>query len=471
MSVRRAASMALALALAALPAAADKLDKESKNWLEQVGPILLPEERQIYTEQIQGRGERAEFEKIFWARRDPNLETPENEYQPQFQARKADADKRFKVAGKAGSQTDCGRLLILLGEPDEIKKDPVGENPGFRAPETWTFKSRPGMSFAGGQAKISLDPECKLANAAAGKELDRIAGGLILNPNLVYKVTGGKLTRLQDLLPKPSPAQALLKTPRQDFAIQSQLGFMKAAEGGYSVLLGVVRADAANLSVEEQGGKKVARVTVIGGAAAADGHMVASEERSVIAPVDSDGSVQAAYRVFLKPGQYTLKYGLVDDKSGKAALASEPSAVPDLNSGELSVGTLWILSDIVELAGEADAKEALGAFTLGKTKLVPRFGNVFLSSESPLFFYNVSDGAVDPATGTPKVSVSLTLTTGTRKVAEAPAQEFTDALVVSAVGPVPLQKYDAGTYVATLKVKDLVAKTEKSVEGKFEIKK
>ncbi len=122
MSVRRTTLLGLLAALA-LPAAADKLDKESKKWLEEVAPIILPEEKQTYGE-LKDRGERTEFEKIFWARRDPDLETPENEYKTgTFDPRRADADKRFRVAGKYGAQTDCGRLFVLFGEPDEVKKE------------------------------------------------------------------------------------------------------------------------------------------------------------------------------------------------------------------------------------------------------------------------------------------------------------------------------------------------------------
>lgn len=467
MSVRRTTLLGLLAALA-LPAAAAKLDKDSKKWLEEVSPIILPEEKQTYTD-LADRGERAEFEKIFWARRDPNLETPENEYRTAtFDPRRAEADKRYKVAGRLGSQTDCGRLFVLFGEPDEVKKD-VSDNPSSRMPETWTFRDRPPMTFVGGQTKIALDGECKLANPNASRELDRIAGNLVVNPNLAYKVVGGKLTKLADLLPKPSLAQTLLKAPRQDFPVAGQQGFVRAADGS-TVVLGLVKADAAQLTLVDEGGSKVAHVTVTAQAVDAEGRSKAFDERAVVAPVGADGSVVAGYRMFVKPGSYTIKSGLVDEKSGKGALQSEPREVPNLAADELSGGTLLVLSDIQDDA-VADPKHPLDAFLIGKTRLVPRFGNTFAPSESVIFFYTGSHGAVDPATGKANVTAGLSLAKGLKVVAKAPDTEYTENVFWGSVGPVPLDKYEPGTYTAKVKLHDHVAKKDVTVEANIEIKK
>lgn len=469
MSVCRTWLVVLAgLVAVAPPARADKLDKESKKWLDDVRAIVLPEEVVTYG-QLKDRAERVEFEKIFWARRDPDLGTPENEYQADFLSKRAAADARFKVAGRVGSSTDCGRLLILFGEPDEVKKDDSGENRGPRSPETWTYKSRAGMNFAGGQALIALDADCKFGAAGVAAQLDRVAGTLILNPNLSYKVQAGKLTPLADLLPKPSPAQTLLKTPRQDFPLAGQSGYLKSAEG-FSVLLGLARADSANLSVLDEGGKRVAAVTVVAQVLAADGHAVAFDQRTVVAPVAADNTVVVAYRIFLKAGKYTLRYGLVDDKTGKGSANSEAIDVPDLNKGELSVASVWVLADIVDHPAEPDAKDPMGAFVLGKSLMLPRFGNAFSKTETPMFFYNVSDGAADPTTTKPSVTVGLTLAKGTKTLAKAPDQDFDMPYVASAVGPVPLDKYEPGFYTAKLKVRDNVTKKELIVEQGFEIK-
>jgi hypothetical protein len=59
-----------ALALLPAPLRADKLDKESKAWFESVRALLTPEEEKTFNS-LKGKGDRDEFAKIFWARRNP----------------------------------------------------------------------------------------------------------------------------------------------------------------------------------------------------------------------------------------------------------------------------------------------------------------------------------------------------------------------------------------------------------------
>ena len=143
------AVIAVLCALGPGVAAAQKLDKDAKKWLDDVRPIILADEEKTYRE-IKDKADREEFQKIFWARRDPNPETPQNEFQEEYLRRKAEADTQFRVAGARGSDTDCGRVFVLLGKPDEMKSESQGETPMLRAPETWTYRDRPGETFAGG---------------------------------------------------------------------------------------------------------------------------------------------------------------------------------------------------------------------------------------------------------------------------------------------------------------------------------
>jgi GWxTD domain-containing protein len=141
----------LALALAAacvapVAASAQKLDKESKKWLDEVRPIILTEEEKVFRE-LKDKSDRDEFQKIFWARRDPDLETPANEFQAEYQLAKAVVDTKYKIGGTPGGSTDCGRVALLLGEPDQVKKDQTDAPPSRRGPETWVFK--PSSTSAG----------------------------------------------------------------------------------------------------------------------------------------------------------------------------------------------------------------------------------------------------------------------------------------------------------------------------------
>ena len=319
MPARRPMALAI-LVLGLLPATkarADKMTKEDKAWQDSVAPLMLPDEAKRFKE-IKDKGDREEFKKIFWGRRDPDLDTPENEYQVEYQKKAAEADAKFKRGGRPGSQSDCGRAFLLLGEPNDVKKEGEGE--------TWTYKDRPGRSFQGGQAVIAFDVACQGPTSTGFREqMDRVAEARIAHPNLDYRLgPDGHITKLLDQLPKPSPAQALLKTPRQDFPVATQAVFLKV-EGGGTAVMGVVEGDASGLAVADAAGKKSVRVTLAAQAVDESGKTAAFAEQEEAGDV-RDGKLYGTYRMVLKPGKYTLKAGALEVKSAKGSLAQGTAA-------------------------------------------------------------------------------------------------------------------------------------------------
>jgi len=246
----RSLSTLVVLALAALPrlASAQKLDKDDKAFLDAVKPILLADEDKVY-KSLKEKSDRLEFQQIFWARRDQDLQTAGNEYKNEYERARAEADRLYRVPTMPGSQTDCGRVFILLGKPDEVQQEGGGQ-PGLRSPEIWTYRDRPGRSFTGGKAAIAFDEECR-APGALMPQMDRVAAQLVVQPTLEYKVKDGRLVKLADLLPKDSAARALLKQPRQDFPAALQASYLKIADGG-TALLGLVRGDAQALTLGDK---------------------------------------------------------------------------------------------------------------------------------------------------------------------------------------------------------------------------
>jgi len=79
------------------------------------------------------------FLKKFWAKRDPNPKTPQNEFLEEFIARVKEADRKYSRFHKKGRYTDRGRILIKYGEPDEIKRISMeGPRPDM---EKWYYYS------------------------------------------------------------------------------------------------------------------------------------------------------------------------------------------------------------------------------------------------------------------------------------------------------------------------------------------
>src|SRR3954466_972181 len=57
------------------------------------------------------------FIDLFWARRDPTPNTPQNEYREDFEAKVKYADQNFKGGRSRGALTDRGKIFILFGAP------------------------------------------------------------------------------------------------------------------------------------------------------------------------------------------------------------------------------------------------------------------------------------------------------------------------------------------------------------------
>ncbi|GMR22270.1 MAG: hypothetical protein BMS9Abin37_0607 [Acidobacteriota bacterium] len=120
----------------------DKLAEDYREWLEmEVVYIITDLERDIFLD-LTTREERTRFIEAFWARRDPDPATLENEFQIEHYRR---LDYAVTVLGRQSSRpgwkTDRGRYYIILGEPAEIQNyDGYSE---LVATELWIYRGDP----------------------------------------------------------------------------------------------------------------------------------------------------------------------------------------------------------------------------------------------------------------------------------------------------------------------------------------
>jgi GWxTD domain-containing protein len=475
---RRPLGLAL-LALLALPATApaQKLDKDDKNWLDDVRPILMSDEEKTFKD-LKDKSDRLEFQKIFWARRDPDLATPANEYEAEFRKDRAAADAQFRVPTQMGSATDCGRVFILLGKPDEVQKQD-GASITQRVPEVWTYNSQPGRTFTGGRIQIAFDQDCRGTSSLAS-QLDRLAATKILHPNIDYrKGKDGHIVKLADQLPKDTKARALFKAPRQDFPVAAQVVYLKVADGSTAVL-GLVRGEAAGLPTVDAGGAKAVNVSIAASAEGEDGREAGWVEQTTNAPIGADGGFIGSFKMGLKPGRYTLKAGTVDLKGEKASLTSIPIDVPDLSKEESAAdGTtrpvpsaaLILLNDVQDIpaGAAADPAHPYGAFALGPARLIPHFGTVFHKADQLAIFYQVYDLAGDAAGQGADASATIAILRDGKTPVARTSNPITTTVGGSVIGPVPLAGYDAGKYVVQLKVTDKKTQKEVAREAAFEV--
>jgi GWxTD domain-containing protein len=91
---------------------------------EDVRWIITDQELQAF-KSLSNDEERDQFIENFWLRRNPNPDSPENEFREEHYARIAYANDHF-AAGKPGWKTDRGHIYIAYGKADNIDSHPSG---------------------------------------------------------------------------------------------------------------------------------------------------------------------------------------------------------------------------------------------------------------------------------------------------------------------------------------------------------
>ena len=115
-----------------------------RQWLDLVDYIITPDERKIFT-QLENDRDRDAFMNIFWNQRDPNRNTPENEFKDEHLKRFQYANRYFGFTSPLpGWKTDRGRIHILLGAP-------ANRNEVFNSYlypiEIWEYYGEPGKGL------------------------------------------------------------------------------------------------------------------------------------------------------------------------------------------------------------------------------------------------------------------------------------------------------------------------------------
>ena len=121
----------------------EPLSEWSKQWLDEVVPYIITKAEKELFINLPTEEERGKFIENFWKTRDPNPETPDNEFKLDYYKRIALANKFFGASGIEGWRTERGKIFILLGPPQEIQRDMSPFKsflPTFHGPkEIWNY--------------------------------------------------------------------------------------------------------------------------------------------------------------------------------------------------------------------------------------------------------------------------------------------------------------------------------------------
>ncbi len=483
-------------------ALADSPAVDTKRFPRLVRVLLLPEEQAVLKE-LKDDKDRREFQKIFWARRDPTPGTPANELEDNVRAVWKHADDLFSYPNQKGSETGCGQVLALLGRPEEIlgKGDairtptvqvtssggqelPPAPGPGRqfdsmaylregaeREPETWVYRDRPGLpySFTGAELKVAFDSECRYAEGGIlADDLARAAAAFVTRPELAYN--RGSDGHLLPLAAAPAAssdasggARALLSAPRNDFPLAAESKLLMRGPKGEAYVAGLVHVSAGAAAAP-------ARLSIAAQASDAAGQAVASAARDMTARPGADGSLVGSWGLSLKPGRYKVSVAALLPE-GKGSVSTLDVEVPDFGGAALVASPLVVYPDEPPAGGAPSASDPYAAMQLGPTRLHPRFGNVFTPADSLMVVSTVYGAKADSATGQPSLHARFTVLKDGKPVARGAEDVFTTADAVASVGPIPLADYAPGSYVVRLDVTDAVAKQTLRQEVPFEIRK
>jgi GWxTD domain-containing protein len=111
------------------------LEPESRDFYAKARLVMAEAEKEIFLH-LPDAASRLEFITDFWAKRDPDPATEDNEFRDEFERRVDHADLRFNE-GRKGMDTDRGRIYIYLGPPDKTEEFPFQTSTEIRGPILW----------------------------------------------------------------------------------------------------------------------------------------------------------------------------------------------------------------------------------------------------------------------------------------------------------------------------------------------
>ncbi|MBI3896190.1 MAG: GWxTD domain-containing protein, partial [Acidobacteria bacterium] len=403
-----------------------ELEGAFRKWLQDdVGYIITDEEKTAF-KRLQNDEEREQFIEQFWLRRDPDPESPDNEYREEHYRRIAYANEHF-ASGIPGWKADRGRIYIMYGPPDEIDAHPTGghydrpmeEGGGSTSTypfEKWRYRYLEGvgqnieLEFVDptmtGEYRLTMDPSEKdalLYVANAGLSLMEAMGlsdkterfnrsdgthlpkrSIDSSPGAGYSaIHDGEFDRLALHANIQRPPVIKFKdleelvTTNIRFSLlpfQVRADFVKVTED--TVLSGItVSLKNRDLAFQNSGGVQHAVVNVFGRVTTLTRRVVQTFEDTISLDVPESLLEQTLEKpaiywksIPLRPGLYRLSLALKDINSGNVGTMDIRLEVPRYEEDQLATSSL-ILADLIEKV--PTKRIGLGQFVIGGTKVRP----------------------------------------------------------------------------------------------------
>ena len=451
-----------------------ELDSQYKKWLnEDVIYIITPEEKNAFLH-LSTNEEREQFIEQFWARRNPDPDSPENSFKEEHYRRIAYTNEHY-ASGIPGWKTDRGRIYIMWGPPDEIQSHPTGgtyerpfsEGGGQTSTypfEDWRYRYLEGMGenvelefvdpTSTGEYHLTIDPSEKdalLYVPGAGLTLaesmgladktqrfsntdgthDAAPAGGGLTPESMEEFT--RLQKYADIF-KPPPVkfkdlEAIVtsRLVRDQVKFDYRFDFMRITSDTVLVPI-TIQIGRRQMSFQEKDGVDTSTMNLFARVTSLSGRVIQTFEDTMKTDLPASllqqslsGASIYQKAVPLRPGLYRLDIVLKDVNNGNVGVVNTRLAVPRFEDDQLSSSSL-ILADQIQRVSMKDI--GLGQFVLGDVKVRPKMDKTFTPSDSMGVFLQVYNLKVDDKTHKADASVEYRVTKVGDSPNEAPLLKF-----------------------------------------------
>jgi GWxTD domain-containing protein len=411
-----------------------ELKGDYKKWVDvDVRWIISDQELKAF-KSLSNDEERDSFIEAFWQRRNPNPDSPENEFREEHYRRIAYANERY-AAGKPGWMTDRGHIYIAFGPPDSTDSHPSGgtydrpmdEGGGTTSTfpfETWHYRYLEGIgdnidiefvdTCMCGDYHMTIDRSEKDAllhvpgagqtlyeQMGMAKQADRFKGGLenlgtgpmssmqqskeFDRLELYAKLQAPPVVKFKDLEGFITDHKILTGPP---FPFDVRTDFVKITEDTVLVPL-TLQIKNRDITFKTKDGVARGTVNILGRVSTITDHVVQTFEEPVGIEVPAELLPQTLDNLNLywkalplKPGRYRIDIAIKDvNNPDHVGVWAQGINVPKFDDERLSSSSL-ILADKMERVPSKQI--GAGNFIIGNTYIRPR---VMVNAVTPATFH------------------------------------------------------------------------------------
>lgn len=499
-----------------------------KTWLDQdVRWIITDQEMQAF-KALGNDEERDQFIENFWLRRNPNPDSPDNQFREEHYARIAYSNEHF-AAGKPGWRTDRGHIYIAYGKPDSIDSHPSGGN--YERPmeegggststfpfEVWHYRYLEGIGDnidiefvdtcmcgdyhmtldrsekdalkhtpGAGQTLYEQTGQAKQADRFSGGGLEQLGAGPMSQSNqskqfdrltTFSKLMGAPQIKFKDLEAFMATSKILTGPP---FLFDVRTDYVKVTNDTVLVPL-TLQIRNRDITFSNKDGVAIGTVNILGRVSNLNRAVQTFEDTvNVQVPSELLARTQNNVSVYwkslpMRPGLYKIDVVIKDVNAPDHIGTWRRSVnVPKYDDDKLSASSL-ILADQMERVPSKDI--GAGNFVIGNTRIRPRVPPgvaapvTFHRAQNLNFWMQVYNLGIDEKSKQNAATVEYQIVDmATNKLLldtqESTAKISPNADQVTLERSVPLASLQPGKYQVTIKVNDGVSKQQIAESAPF----